>query len=149
MTTPTFFDRDLSWLSFNYRVLMEAEDTQTPALERLRFLAIYSSNLDEFSRVRISELRKLAAINKGKINKELNIKPVEVLEAVRLEVGRQLEHYGKVLESVLEALREADIYIAPNISDLSISERQELSAYFKSHVLAYLRPYVFGVTARA
>ncbi|MDX1798757.1 MAG: hypothetical protein R3255_08915, partial [Candidatus Lokiarchaeia archaeon] len=54
-----FYDRELSWLSFNYRVLQEAKDKSIPLYERIKFLAIYSSNLDEFFRVRVASLRSL------------------------------------------------------------------------------------------
>jgi len=57
-----FFDRELSWLSFNYRVLQEAKDKSVPLLERIKFLAIYSSNLDEFFRVRVASLRGLSSL---------------------------------------------------------------------------------------
>ena len=59
MTEKIFFDRELSWLSFNQRVLQEAKDPSVPLYERLKFLAIYSSNLDEFFRVRVASLRSL------------------------------------------------------------------------------------------
>ena len=59
-----YFDRDLSWLSFNYRVLDEVRDAELPIFERIKFLAIYSSNLDEFFRVRVANLRSLAELDK-------------------------------------------------------------------------------------
>ena len=59
-----FFDRDTSWLGFNHRVLMEAKDNTVPLLERLKFLSIYSSNLDEFYRVRIPALLSLKKLEK-------------------------------------------------------------------------------------
>ncbi|MEM9820054.1 MAG: hypothetical protein AAF985_03240, partial [Bacteroidota bacterium] len=57
MQEPIYVERDISWLSFNHRVLQEAKDPRTPLYERIKFLAIYSSNLDEFFRVRIASLR--------------------------------------------------------------------------------------------
>ena len=64
MELDKYIQRDISWLSFNYRVLLEAMDSQVPLLERLRFLAIYSSNLDEFFRVRVADIRSLIRIDK-------------------------------------------------------------------------------------
>ena len=64
-----FIDRDLSWLSFNERVLMEAADHSVPLYERIKFLGIYSSNLDEYFRVRVAALRSVVDIDKKKINK--------------------------------------------------------------------------------
>ena len=59
MGKDNFFDRDLSWLTFNHRVLMEAKDPKVPLIERLRFAAIYSSNLDEFFRVRVAAIQSI------------------------------------------------------------------------------------------
>ncbi|MBT8382252.1 MAG: hypothetical protein KJO59_07830, partial [Ignavibacteria bacterium] len=62
MVKQKYFNRELSWLSFNHRVLQEAKDKSVPLFERLKFLAIYSSNLDEFFRVRVASLRSLLAL---------------------------------------------------------------------------------------
>ena len=72
-----FFDRDLSWLSFNYRVLMEAMDKSVPLLERLKFIAIYSSNLDEFFRVRVANhtFRILGIALKHRADERIRVKP--------------------------------------------------------------------------
>ena len=59
-----YIDRDISWLSFNYRVLQEAKDPNVPLLERVKFLAIYSSNLDEFFRVRVANHKNLVRLGK-------------------------------------------------------------------------------------
>jgi polyphosphate kinase len=65
METPLrYFNRDLSWLSFNYRVLMEAKDPQVPLADRVKFLAIFSSNQDEFFRVRVASLRNLSSMRR-------------------------------------------------------------------------------------
>ena len=63
-TKMPYTHRDISWLSFNYRVLQEAKDPAVPLLERLKFLAIYSSNLDEFFRIRVAGIRKLKKVGK-------------------------------------------------------------------------------------
>ena len=57
-----YIHRDLSWLSFNYRVLQEAKDPSVPLMERIKFMAIYSSNLDEFFRVRVANIRNLVRV---------------------------------------------------------------------------------------
>ena len=66
MTSNKYFDRDLSWLSFNDRVLQEANDVTVPLYERIKFLAIYASNLDEFFRVRVALINRLKELNKEK-----------------------------------------------------------------------------------
>lgn len=85
-------DRHLSWLSFNHRVLQEAANDNNPVLERLRFLAIFSSNLDEFFRVRVPALYAM--------------RDPGLLEAIRREVEHRQSEFGQVyLEKILPALR--------------------------------------------
>jgi len=71
MKKPIITERDISWLSFNHRILQEAQNSQVPLYERIKFLAIYSSNLDEFFRVRVSAMRSFKDMKK-KVQKKLS-----------------------------------------------------------------------------
>lgn len=104
-----FMDRDVSWLSFNARVLQEAEDPQVPLLERLKFVAIHSSNLDEFYRVRVAQLRSLRKL--GKWNRSaLDVPPEKRLAKINQEALRQQDRLGKLYRNTLiPALRAQDI----------------------------------------
>ena len=80
-----YFNRELSWLSFNHRVLQEAKNPDVPLLERIRFMAIYSSNMDEFFRVRVGYYRSLLALKK-KTKKLLDIEPKALLKVLKLRL---------------------------------------------------------------
>ena len=90
--------RDLSWLKFNERVLQEAQNPDVPLYERIKFLAIFSSNLDEFFSVRVSALRQFKRIRKAD-RKEYNIKPNKQLKAIYAEVNRQQEIFGSIINN--------------------------------------------------
>ena len=85
-----YFDREISWLSFNHRVLQEARDPSVPLLERIKFIAIFSSNLDEFYRVRVASLRNLLQL-KRKTQKKLAFDPVQLLQDINAIVHQQQE----------------------------------------------------------
>ncbi len=138
-----YLDRDLSWLSFNYRVLMEAMDKQVPLIERLRFLAIYSSNLDEFFRVRVADIRNLARIDKKKINKKIDVKPKKLLDKIHAEVSHQLQQYGESLREVLDRLKEKNIVICTSSEEIPSEANSEILHYFKTKVSAYMKPVFF------
>src|ERR1700748_299714 len=109
MSEYNYFDRDLSWLTFNYRVLEEAAREETPLLEKIRFLSIYSSNLDEFYRVRIPALMALE-----KINQKRN-QPTGLLSQVNKLVDEQQQLFGSILaRQIVPSLEEKKIDLCYN-----------------------------------
>src|SRR5690606_12282843 len=111
MISNQIFNREISWLSFNYRVLQEAKDTSVPLYDRIKFLAIYSSNLDEFFRVRVASLRSLLSLKKKKV-KKLKINPVELLKQIQTVVNKQQEEFSSIFrEQIIPELEKNNIYI--------------------------------------
>ncbi len=105
------FDRELSWLSFNARVLQEAADPTVPLLERLKFLAIYSSNLDEFFRVRVASIRSLLRLGSGS-RKKLDFNPAKLLKRIHRTVVEQQQEFGRIFAAeILPALRQQGIVL--------------------------------------
>ena len=126
-------NRELSWLSFNYRVLQEAKDKTVPILERLKFLAIYSSNLDEFFRVRVALLRKAM---KGKDETEIK----QLIKSILLIVNSQQEEFGKIYrEEILPELGRNGIYIISE-NDIDDHEKEFLESYFEEKVKYHIQP---------
>jgi len=103
--------RDLNWLSFNERVLQEAEDDINPLYERLKFLAIFSSNLDEYFRVRVSQLRQIKKVEKS-IRKKLALRPNKFTKQILEEVKLQQNKFGEIFhEQIIPQLAENGIYL--------------------------------------
>ena len=133
-----FFNRELSWLQFNRRVLEEAENERHPLLERLRFLSISASNLDEFYMVRVAGLRGqvLAGIETPSVD---GLTPVEQLEQINRSVAEltaeQQENWVK-LEALLA---EAGIHVL-SAEQLSEAERNWLEDHFLAHIFPVLTP---------
>ncbi|RZK33392.1 MAG: polyphosphate kinase 1, partial [Hymenobacter sp.] len=137
--------RDLSWLRFNARVLQEAQCATVPLLERLKFLAIFSSNLDEFFKVRVATLRRLVKLKK-KTRSQLQAKPKRVLAEVMAEVQRQQQEFGRTFrEQVLPALSEAGIQLL-SAEDLTETQLVWVQQYFEQHVRDLLSPVVLDDT---
>ena len=98
MKNNNLAERDVSWLSFNYRVLQEAQNPAVPLFERIKFLAIYSSNLDEFFRVRVSSMRSFNELKKKTRKKFLEIKPKKILRRIKTIVNRQQKEFGRIFQ---------------------------------------------------
>ena len=145
MADYSYYDRDLSWISFNYRVLMEAKNPKVPLLERLRFVAIFSSNLDEFFRVRVSAIRSIEEIDKKKINQSAGLEK-GLLKEIHGTIASQLDEYGQILRAILSELNRKGIFIPDSLDVLGREHKEEINHYFKTKILAYLRPYLFDVT---
>lgn len=131
--------RDLSWLSFNYRVLQEAKDPTVPLFERIKFLAIYSSNLDEFFRVRMANHRNLLRVGK-KTKKELEFSPKQIVRNIQDEVTKQQEEVSKIFEKeIIPELKNHNIYLKRRL-DLNEEQREFVEDYFKDHMLPFVQP---------
>ena len=135
-----YLNRELSWLEFNRRVLHEAEDGRTPLLERLKFLAIFSSNLDEFFQVRVAGLKRQAAAGVSERTAD-GMKPEEQLRAIRRIVDELMRRHRRCLmDEVLPELAAHGIEINTQMADLSSADREHLERYFRANVFPVLTP---------
>ena len=137
--TEIFLSRELSWLDFNSRVLEEAACRELPLLERLKFIAIFSSNLDEFFMVRVAGLRH--AVKMGDHTADpAGRTAAEQLLALRWKLEKLLSLQHRILyNELLPELKKENICIA-SIKDLSEKSRKQLKEYFKKSVLPVLTP---------
>lgn len=134
-----FVHRDFSWLSFNYRVLQEAKDPAVPLLERLKFLAIYSSNLDEFFRVRVANVRNLKKVGK-KTKAALDFNPGELLREILRVVNRQQAEFSAIFEEqIVPELKRHHIHILRRL-ELSELQQQWVENYFLENLLPFAMP---------
>lgn len=125
-------NRDVNWLYFNERVLLEAANDSTPLLERIKFLAIFSSNLDEYFKVRISQLRKLKSVEKD-LRKKLVLKPNKKLKFILKTVDQQQKQFGAIVSNTLKKLESHGIYLKEP-SELDKAQLEHVSKWFKEHV---------------
>lgn len=134
-----FIHRDISWLSFNYRVLQEAKDVAVPLLERLKFLAIYSNNLDEFFRVRVASHRNLLKVGR-KTRQAIDYDPKDILKQILKIVNHQQEEFSQIFEKqIVPQLEKHQIYIKRR---LNLGRRQGafVEQYFNENMLPYVQP---------
>jgi len=135
-----YINRELSWLQFNRRVLHEARDARTPLLERLKFLSIFSSNLDEFYQVRVAGLKQQVAVGYAERTPD-GLTPEQQLRAIANVVrGLQEEHGRCLIEDVLPPLAEQGLELAVSEERLPEQDRAFLQRYFDEHVYPVLTP---------
>lgn len=133
----TYINREISWLQFNARVLQEADDERVPLIERLRFLGIFSNNLDEFFKVRYATVKRIVEAGKGGKNQLGGIKAKELLEIITQIVIEQQAESIKVLNHVDNKLKEENIYVI-NETEVDSSQHDFIKDYFFKKVSSAL-----------
>jgi polyphosphate kinase len=132
------FNRDLSWLSFNHRVLQEAADVRVPLYERLKFLAIFSSNLDEFYRIRVAEWKRLNTL-RLRTKKVLRENPKLVLKKINTTVRKHLAEFEEIWQDIVRELDKRHICILTE-QQLDSGQKEFVRNYFHEKVEPLLRP---------
>ena len=136
-------NRELSWLRFNQRVLEEAADESNPLLERLKFVAIFSSNLDEFFMVRVGSLFDLAAVSPEAVDNKTGMTPIQQLRRIYETVPGLIEQKKRIYAGVRAALAEAGVEDVTYPS-LRAKEEKTVDRYFKADILPILSPIIIG-----
>ncbi|MCG6188642.1 polyphosphate kinase 1 [Maribellus maritimus] len=134
-----FTNREISWLSFNERVLQEAEDPNTPLFERIRFIGIFSNNLDEFFRVRVATVRRMVDLGKDEENLLGNYTPRDLHDKIQEIVISQQNKVQEIFKNIFEELRENNIFLI-NEKELNHAHGVFVKKYFYETVLPNLVP---------
>lgn len=130
--------RDISWLSFNARVLQEAADPTVPLRERIRFLGIFSNNMDEFFRVRVATLRRMIQFgNKAKMHLENN--PQQIIDEIQMTVLNQQGEFNRIWEEVIRELNQQKIFLKTE-KELNAEQKEFVRNYFEEEVSSDVIP---------
>ena len=140
-TYHCYANRELSWLRFNERVLEEAEDSRLPLCERLSFLSIFQSNLDEFFMVRVGSLYDQTLLKNNKLDIVTHMTPSEQIAAITPRVAELQAKCDKYYQHLLSALKE-NKYIKVDFDHLDKQQEHYWKAYFTSEILPILSPQV-------
>lgn len=137
----TYFNRDISWLSFNYRVLEEAYDDSIPLYERIKFLAIYSNNLEEFYRVRVSYYRSLLKTFPPQHPKLQEVQPESILHQINTIVSKQQKEFHELLnKQVIPELAKEGIHLLQFDANLTPEQEETAKSIFRQDILTSLQP---------
>jgi len=136
-----YFNRELSWLSFNHRVLQEAMDETVPLYEQIKFLAIYSSNLEEFFKIRVSAIRHMMQLG-SKASKKFSFDPHQVHRDIMMTVAFQQELFlDTFYKKVIPGLQKENIYLV-NEKNLQRVHHEFLKEYFDQYIRPWSRPMI-------
>lgn len=136
----TIVPRDISWLSFNARVLQEANDPTVPLQERIRFLGIFSNNLDEFFRVRVATLKRMAELSDKKLKSiEIIGSPGLILDDIQRTVLRQQNEFNRIWENINKELKSKKIFLIDE-KKLNAKQKEFVKNYFDEQVRHYIIP---------
>lgn len=142
------YNRDLSWLGFNHRVLKEASCQDVPLLERIKFLSIFSSNLDEFFRVRYPAILAIARLSAKTRRKHFDHIDKELTEEIQIAIEHQLEEFGKILtHEILPELENSGTVLYYD-QEILPEHKDESREIFLSRVLSFIQPVLLNNEAR-
>ena len=133
-------NRELSWLKFNERVLSEAEDKDVPLLEKVRFVSIFTSNLDEFYMVRCGSLYDLTLVNKKDIDSKTGLTPQQQLNAIFKATSPLYTKRDEIFEKINKKLRKHYNIINYKFDELNMVRKEYATKYFYDNVLPILSP---------
>ncbi|MEA1896743.1 MAG: polyphosphate kinase 1 [Bacteroidota bacterium] len=141
-----FINRELSWLTFNHAVLQEAADKSVPMVERLRFLGIFSNNLDEFFKVRVASVKRLSEL-KVDTSKLTHEKPKILLNQIQKKVLELQNFFDDIFHTLLEELEKEGVYII-NEKLLNKKQHEFVKDYFIEHLLPVISPIMLNNAKR-
>ena len=141
MPKKNLIQRDISWLSFNARVLQEANDPTVPLKERIRFLGIFSNNTDEFFRVRVATLKRMLefAEKRKKLNMHMEESPQAILDEIQTTVLRQQNEFNRIWNGILKELKKENIFLI-NETKLNRDQKKYVTDFFESEVRSNIIP---------
>ena len=137
-------NRELSWLKFNKRVLEEAQDTDVPLMERLKFVAIFTSNLDEFFMIRVGSLYDMSFMKEQNIDKRSGLTPQQQLDRIYEEVAPLYKERDKTYSDIKKQLNPYGI-CGLSFKELEAMEKKYVKKYFKEQILPVLSPQIVDV----
>lgn len=131
--------RDISWLSFNARVLQEANDKTVSLKDRIRFLGIFSNNLDEFFRVRVATLRRMIQFGGKKMNMHLELDPQAVLDSIQLTVLKQQSEFDRIWTQICTEMQQHKVFLVDEMH-LDKEQQEYVKQYFIDRVRSNIIP---------
>lgn len=134
-----FIPRDISWLSFNARVLQEANDKTVPLKERIKFLGIFSNNLDEFFRVRVAALKRMIEFSGKKINMHFEDEPQAILDQIQTIVLQQQTEFNRIWDTLLKELEQENILLIDE-KHLTKTQQEYVKKFFDEEVRPNIIP---------